>query len=434
MTTPSDSYDWIHKITPQLKALDDIPLTGAAPPFPWEQLASRLAQTFEKEQISIQPKQIEWRTKEQLYEGLGETLFPLIFAIPSLKGKVCWVMPEQDMVILESLLLTKEEHPITFQDRTLSESFYHFLALEVLYQMSQLEFDKSVSPILTNQITLPHEDSLCWDISITIQKRAFSGRLIISPDLRQSWVEHFSASGLSALTQELAKKVEILIHLEAGKTQLSLQEWSQIKLGDFILLDSCSLDPHDLSGRLMLTINGKNIFRGKLKDGNVKILESPLYHEVDIPMTRQHENEDESSDFDELSEFEEDEHPEDEDLFSDTGLQEEEELFEEEDLGHEPSTPVSTSPPQKELLTQKTQPIKKVGQLSLDQIPVSLVIEIGSIQMTMQKLLELEPGNLLELDIHPENGVDLVINGKKVGKGELIRIGESLGVRVLELG
>ena len=124
MTTPTSTapYDWIREIKPELKGLDAIPLTGAAPPFPWDQLASRLGQSFERN-IQIKPGEIQWRAKDQLYEGLGDSPFPLIFAIPSLRGNAFWVMPEQDMVILESLLLTKETHPISFQDRDLSESF-----------------------------------------------------------------------------------------------------------------------------------------------------------------------------------------------------------------------------------------------------------------------------------------------------------------------
>lgn len=43
MTTPSTSYDWIRTIDPELKALDAIPLTGAAPSFPWADLSDRLA-------------------------------------------------------------------------------------------------------------------------------------------------------------------------------------------------------------------------------------------------------------------------------------------------------------------------------------------------------------------------------------------------------
>jgi len=62
------------------------------------------------------------------------------------------------------------------------------------------------------------------------------------------------------------------------------------------------------------------------------------------------------------------------------------------------------------------------------------VIEIGQIQMTMEKLLLLEPGNVLDLNINPENGVDLVVNGKRIGKAELVRLGESIGIRILELG
>jgi len=54
--------------------------------------------------------------------------------------------------------------------------------------------------------------------------------------------------------------------------------------------------------------------------------------------------------------------------------------------------------------------------------------------MTVQTLLDLNPGNLLELDVHPESGVDLVVNGSRIGKGELLQIGDTLGVRILELG
>ena len=54
--------------------------------------------------------------------------------------------------------------------------------------------------------------------------------------------------------------------------------------------------------------------------------------------------------------------------------------------------------------------------------------------MSIQKLMELEPGNTLELDIHPESGVDLVVNGRRIGKGELLRIGDHLGVRILDIG
>lgn len=451
MTTPP-SYDWIREISPELSALDDTPLVGATPPFPWDQLAQRIAQSFEREGIRINPGEVEWRTKDELLEGMGDDLFPLHFAIPSLRGTVCWIMAEHEMLILESLLLTKESHPISFQDRDLSESFYRFFALEVLYQISQVEFDKSIAPILTSQRTLPINASLCLDISMEIQGQILWGRLIISPELRRSWVEHFAKKGPSSLTREMAKNIELIVHLEAGKTDLSLKEWQKVKNGDFITLDSCSLDAQDFTGRVMVTLDGKNIFRAKLKDGQVKILELPLYHEVNTPMAKQEkDNEDDLTDFDEdeLSLGEEDDEDEDEDSvmdtdldtdadFEDTDLEDEDhdlddEEEEEESKSLTPSTTLEEAPQKKETPIV-TQPLGKVGPVSLNEITVSLTVEVGSIQMTMQKLLELEPGNLLDLGIHPENGVDLTINGKKVGRGELLKMGGVLGVRILELG
>ena len=54
--------------------------------------------------------------------------------------------------------------------------------------------------------------------------------------------------------------------------------------------------------------------------------------------------------------------------------------------------------------------------------------------MSARKLLELRPGNLLELDVHPDSPISLVTNGKSIARGELIRVGEVLGVRILEIG
>ncbi len=444
MATPSASYDWIRTIDPELKNLDEIPLTGSAPPFPWEELSQRIAKSFDREGLFIQPKELVWRSQENLYEGLGDSPFPLHFAIPTLQGQACWIMPEQEMAILETWLLTKESHPISFQDRALSESFYRFFALEVLYHTNQLNFDKSITPILTNQTSLPNESALCLDICLQFQEQIVWGRLIISKDLRRSWVEHFASRGPSHLTTELAKAIDIQVHLEAGKTTLSLKEWSSVCLGDFIVLDSCSLDPQELTGRLMLTVNGKPAHRGKIKDGVIKILETPLIQEIEtplqelnmpqeeLPMVKQSEEddddlsdlnftEDEDEDFDFEDDEEEAEDDDDDENFTLDEVTEEEQTSPKNNSSQ--SSPASS-------ITENT----KTGLITPNQIPVNLTVEVGRIQMSMDHLLKLEPGNMLELNIKPEDGVDLTINGKIVGRGELLRIGEVLGVRVLELG
>ena len=48
--------------------------------------------------------------------------------------------------------------------------------------------------------------------------------------------------------------------------------------------------------------------------------------------------------------------------------------------------------------------------------------------------MQIEVGNLLDISLRPNNEVILTLNGKAIAKAELIRIGENLGVRILELG
>jgi len=439
MTLSSPAYDWVREIKPDLKQLDSIPLTGAAPPFPWEDFCARLARSFDREDLKIQPtKEITWRAKENLYEGLGDSPFPLIISIPSFKGQVAWVMPTQEIPLLAALLLTKESHPLPLHDPVFSESFYHFLAIEALYNFTQVLFDQTLSPILTNQKTLPNENSLCWDISLQVQHHTTWGRMIISPDFRHSWVEHFAQKqSTSPLSAQMAQLVPAILHLEAGKTQLNLSEWMSIKLGDVLTLDSCSLDSERLDGRVILTLNGKQTFRAKLKDGTLKILELPLLHEVDTSMTEQPDDQEHFDDLDLPNENENDDLEYDEELLSD----DDDDLFadESEELKEEMDTAAKET---EETPEEAATPTKKGGPsssetsnlISPEQIPVTVVIEVGQVELTMDQLLKLEPGNLLDINLHPDQGVDLTINGKLVGKGELIRIGDVIGVRIMQLG
>lgn len=456
--TSTAPFDWVRNVDPTLKAVDAIPLTGAAPPFPWEQLASNLANCFEKEHIHLAPGEIQWRSKETLLEGLGDTPYPLTFSIPTLSGTLCWLMPEQEMLSLESLLLTKESHPLTFQDRALSESFYRFLTIEVLYQLSQTAFEKTLIPLLSTQSSLPQEASLTLDVSITIQQQTLWGRLLISPELRQSWAAHFAQSGPSHLSTELSEQVPIIAQVEVGKVRLSLNEWRQLHEGDLLLLDDCALDPTELTGQVSITISGKTAFLATLNnEGSIEILELSPTQKVEAPMAKEIEDADaeneenhESSAHDEfdldddtLGEIEDDiteeeistdEEPTEEETATDDEIESEIESEETSSEEEQPEEEPRTKSKQVKAAPVAVQSIAEETPYSADEIPLTVVIEIGRIQMNVQKLLQLEPGNLLDLNIRPENGVTLTVNGTPVGKGELIRLGETLGVRLLTLG
>ena len=66
-------------------------------------------------------------------------------------------------------------------------------------------------------------------------------------------------------------------------------------------------------------------------------------------------------------------------------------------------------------------------------IPLTIHVEVAHLKMPLKTLLSLQPGNTLELKVRPETGVNLTVNGKVIGRGELIQIGDLLGVKVTEI-
>jgi len=72
--------------------------------------------------------------------------------------------------------------------------------------------------------------------------------------------------------------------------------------------------------------------------------------------------------------------------------------------------------------------------IPVEQVPIRIKVEVGRLEITAQDLLGLKPGNLLQLGRSIEQGVDLVVGGKVVARGELIEVGDHLGVRLTDLG
>jgi type III secretion system YscQ/HrcQ family protein len=63
-------------------------------------------------------------------------------------------------------------------------------------------------------------------------------------------------------------------------------------------------------------------------------------------------------------------------------------------------------------------------------VPVTLVVELGRISLTVQRVAELAPGDVLTLGRHAREPVELTSGGKLIARGELVQIDTELGVRV----
>lgn len=77
---------------------------------------------------------------------------------------------------------------------------------------------------------------------------------------------------------------------------------------------------------------------------------------------------------------------------------------------------------------------EKAGNLDfLLDIPLDVTVELGRTNMIVDKVLQLNQGSIIELSKEAGDTVDIYINGKILGKGEVIVVNERFGIRITEI-
>ena len=66
-------------------------------------------------------------------------------------------------------------------------------------------------------------------------------------------------------------------------------------------------------------------------------------------------------------------------------------------------------------------------------VPVELSVEVGRTTMTIRETLAIGPGSIISLDKMTGEPVDLLVNGKRIARGEVVAIDEEFGLRVTEV-
>jgi len=68
------------------------------------------------------------------------------------------------------------------------------------------------------------------------------------------------------------------------------------------------------------------------------------------------------------------------------------------------------------------------------QLSVPLKVRVGELCLSMDDVLALGPGAILDLEKSADGELDVLINNKHVGEGHAVKIGENFGIRVTRLG
>ncbi|MDD3323755.1 MAG: flagellar motor switch protein FliN [Sulfurospirillaceae bacterium] len=73
------------------------------------------------------------------------------------------------------------------------------------------------------------------------------------------------------------------------------------------------------------------------------------------------------------------------------------------------------------------------GYENLLDISVDFIAELGTTHLSVQKLLKLEKGSVIDLDKPAGESVELYINNKIFGKGEVMVYEKNLAIRINEI-
>lgn len=70
---------------------------------------------------------------------------------------------------------------------------------------------------------------------------------------------------------------------------------------------------------------------------------------------------------------------------------------------------------------------------TIEDIPLRLAFDLGEIELTIGELRRLVEGQSFDLATLPERAVRVRLNGRQIGTGEIVEIGNRIGVRINEL-
>lgn len=66
----------------------------------------------------------------------------------------------------------------------------------------------------------------------------------------------------------------------------------------------------------------------------------------------------------------------------------------------------------------------------LKDVEVTITAMLGEAEMTVREILEIEPGSLIKLSKLAGDRIELLVNQKLLGSGEVVVINETMGIRI----
>ncbi len=68
------------------------------------------------------------------------------------------------------------------------------------------------------------------------------------------------------------------------------------------------------------------------------------------------------------------------------------------------------------------------------RLEVPVIVQIGDRMMSLEDVMNLAPGSIIELPKPADEELEILVNNKQIGLGNAVKVGENFGVRVTYIG
>jgi len=68
------------------------------------------------------------------------------------------------------------------------------------------------------------------------------------------------------------------------------------------------------------------------------------------------------------------------------------------------------------------------------KLEVPVIVQIGRRAMSLAEVVRLSHGSIIELPKRSDEELEILVNNRIVGRGEVVKVGENFGIRVTRTG
>ena len=392
---------WIEKAIPEIYSSLSLEEMGSVPPFPVDRVVDSLKGALNIDDLSISIEKMDFVEGAAFFKGLSKkTLSTSLSLFPI--DAMAYLVVGFDSAKELALVMEKESGEsarVMGENESVVKGIYTYFVTGIIDSIVQSKVYGNLS-IKISDAPFKELSAFCVDLIFQVEKHVIPAKLLFPQKSYQNIQNHFAFIPPTLENLENIPNIKVPITIRNGSASLTTSELESLEEGDFVVLHNSFYQPSKKKGSFQMLVGSHPIFQAKMGKDGMKILDYLYFYDEEAM--------DENSGNNPLEETKENSFLDDGDIDQD--------LLDGSEIAEEAVEEAMLSP-------EKT---------NLSSVHLTMNMEIARFSLTLQELKKLSPGHKLGVPINPKQ-VNLVISGKSIGTGEMVEIGDTIGVKITKL-